>query len=270
MQKSIQLADVSKRIRATIISTCFRRKGGHLASSLSAVEIFYALLTTQTNLLSQHDRTDRLIISSCQCALAFYATLLELSKLTQSDLDGFLSEENGTLGMFPRAGIPASDYTAGSLGHGISFGVGIALYRKRKQLPGSVFIFVGDGELQEGENWEALMAASHYNLTNIVVLVNLNHVQISGATSDVMHLGDVYEKFHAFGWDAKRANGHSIEDIRANLTKKQQTDWPTAIFCETVKGNGTKTTKSDPTWHYRVPNADEYRILLSELHKEVA
>ncbi len=269
MSANSQPTSISKRIRATIISTCFRRQGGHLASSLSAVEVFYALLTTRTNLLSAHNRNDRLIISSCQCALAFYATLSELSKLTKDDLDGFLSEDKSALPMFPRAGIPASDYTAGSLGHGISFGIGIALYRKRKRLPGLVFVFVGDGELQEGENWEALMAASHYNLTNIVVLVNLNHVQISGTTSAVMHLGDIHEKFRAFGWGVKRANGHSIEDIRARIVETSSTDRPTAIFCETVKGMGTQITTTDPTWHYRVPTPSEYKTLLSELHEEV-
>lgn len=262
----MNIAETLAKIRARVVSTCYHSQGGHIASSLSSVEIFYSLLVSRYGGAQVKERDDRLIVSSCQCALALYSVLCELGYITEYEIRNFLSHAKGSLAMFPNTTAPWSDFNAGSLGHGISFGVGQALIKKRCHQPGKVFVVVGDGELDEGENWEGLMAANHYTLSNLVVIVNYNGVQISGSLHEVMDLGDIGGKLKAFGANVHFVDGHSVDEMKLAFRSEMAGNRPTAIICRTVKGKGLEMTEKDPSWHYRIPTPLECQYMLNALN----
>jgi transketolase len=154
----------------------------------------------------------------------------------------------------------------GALGHGFSVAVGMALGAQKSGAPWRVFVLTGDGELQEGTNWEAAMAAAHYSLGNLTVLVDHNGLQLADRVKGTMDIEPLAEKFGAFGFDVHRADGHSVEELRAVL---ESLDYrgrrPHAVIAETVKGKGVSFMENVPEWHHRIPTGEECRAALAEL-----
>jgi len=260
----------ANRIRKSIFSACFNGGGGHIASSLSMVEIIYSVFAhNKTDLIgnSLDFKKDRFLLSSCQGALALYSVMLELGEITDSELKNFLSLKSN-LTMFPTKELAYSDMTSGSLGHALSLAIGMSLFHKSKgETYRNIYVVMGDGELNEGSNWEAIMAVSHFGLSNICLVVNNNGVQIDGANSDVMNISPLSEKFSSFGWNVNDVDGHSIDELQKTITNftNKNSNKPTVLLAKTIKGNGVSFTVNEPSWHYKVPTEIEHQLAIKEL-----
>lgn len=269
-QSSTCINHITNKIRANIIAGCHQSRGGHIASSLSMVEIIYSLFSHQeTDLIDDQngDKKDRFLLSSCQGALALYAVMNEIGEIDEREFSRFLHRDS-SLTMFPSKDLKFSDMTAGSLGHALSLATGMALTHKNKgQVNRKVYVLLGDGELNEGSNWEGIMAAAHFGLSNICLVVNNNGVQIDGTNAEVMNTEPLTDKFASFGWDAFQVDGHNCAQMRDAFTDfiHGSEGKPTVILAETIKGKGVSFTTNNPLWHYRVPTKAECQLAKMEL-----
>ena len=163
---------------------------------------------------------------------------------------------------------PGIDMTSGSLGNGLSAGVGMALSSRRSRLDFNVFVMLGDGEIQEGIVWEAAMSAAHYKLDNIVAIVDNNGLQVDGCTNDIMSICPVAQKWEAFCWNVLETDGHNMEEILDSFEEALNNKGPTVIIAHTVKGKGVSFMENQVVWHGLAPNREEYEKAMEELEKE--
>jgi transketolase len=255
------LGRIEKNIRYQIFKLCHESGGGHIASSLSMVEILWSVFSAHYK--PPHDR---FLLSSCQGALALYCVQYAL-KNQEFKLSDFL-KEGSDLTMFPNTDLPFSDMTSGSLGHGISMAVGMGLHKKfNAAVEDTLYVVVGDGELDEGSNWEGIMAAAHFSISNLIIIINYNKVQIDGTTAAVMNIEPLVDKLTSFGCNVLSVNGHNTEEIidAISTIKRKKTEGPSVLIAHTVKGYGISFCAKDLSWHYRVPTALELDFVKSEL-----
>lgn len=255
------LGRIEKDIRYQIFKLCHEAGGGHIASSLSMVEILWSIFSTHYK--PPHDR---FLLSSCQGALALYCVQHTL-KTPDFELTDFL-KEGSNLTMFPNTDLPFSDMTSGSLGHGISMAVGMGLHKKINAVVGdTLYVVVGDGELDEGSNWEGIMAAAHFSISNLIIIINYNKVQIDGTTASVMNIEPLIDKLTSFGCNVFSVDGHNTKEIIDTITsiKQKNTEGPSVLIAHTIKGHGISFCAKDLSWHYRVPTKLELDFVKQEL-----
>ncbi len=257
-------------LRKKIFLTAYPIKAAHIASAFSIVEILYSLYCdgvmhyNVTN-LNDPDR-DRFILSKGHASLAVYAILNKIGIISDAELSTFCRPGyslGGEVNINETAGVEA---TTGSLGHGLSFGVGIALALKKKKSPGKVYVLVGNGEIQEGVMWEAVMTAYKFKLDNLVVILDDNKVQKMGFTRDTMRIDSWNERWAAFGWIVDETDGHNVEQLTAILKKKNNSDCPRIIIANTVKGKGVSIMENNPDWHFKMPYRRELKVFMKELN----
>ena len=160
---------------------------------------------------------------------------------------------------------PGLDMSSGSLGNGLSCGLGMAMAARWKQKDYRVYVLLGDGECEEGEVWEAAMAAAHHHMSQLTAIVDINGLQLTGPTQEVMNLGDLAAKFRAFGWNTSEINGHDVEQILRALDYARETDGPTAILAHTVKGKGVSFMENRVEWHGKAPSDQEAARAIEEI-----
>lgn len=262
------LEKIALEIRRSIFRTVCLNKAGHLASSLSSVEILVGLYFG--NILRYNveepewEGRDRFILSKGHAALAFYHVLAKAGYFEQKKVDSFCMEGSEFGGLATYGKIPGVEMTSGSLGHGLSFAAGIAMAaRINKNSLYHVYTMVGDGELQEGEVWEAALFISHNNLTNLTIIVDNNRIQATGFSKNIIDLGNLNEKWKAFGFNVIEVDGHNINQICEGLEAK--TDKPKVIIANTRKGKGLSFAENKGDWHYKMPTEQEIDIGLREL-----
>lgn len=247
---------IEGRARIDILNAARRAgpTGAHIAPSLSLVEISLAILSTrQTN--------DSVILSKGHGALGYYAAMHQLNIISDEEFSTF--EQDG--GLFP--GQPCKndnekiEYSGGSLGMGLSYGVGVATAKRNK---GLVFVILGDGELNEGTNWESAQLASQLMLTNLIVVVDNNGLQSDGVCKEIINV-DYRRVWEAFGWEVLECNGHSIEEL--NMTLKTKKKKPTVIMANTVKGKGVSFMEQNNEWHHHILNEEQYNKAIEEVSK---
>lgn len=241
------LEEMAKRIRLAVIEMSHRAETPHLGSSLSVVDILCAL--------GDKIKSDKVILSKGHAVTALYALLAELGQINKTELLHF--NENGSrLPEQPSPHcVPGVEWATGSLGHGLSVGVGFSLAARIKKEKYKTYVVMSDGECNEGSVWEACMFASAQGLSNLAVIVDYNKWQATGRSNEVMCLSPLEDKFQSFGWDAISVNGHDIQSLRAEINKDR--DKPLAIIANTVKGKGVSFMEDDNNWHYRIPTKDE-------------
>lgn len=244
-----------------------RGKAAHVGSALSAVDLLSVLYTELR--ISPADwkawkSEDILIFSKGHAAAALYSVLSNVGFFPNDWLCRY-SQDGCELGGHVTFGIPGVELSTGSLGHGLPFGVGIALQRKRQYLPGRVFVVMSDGELDEGSTWESLLIASHQHLGNLVMIIDRNRLQSLEGTEDTLSLEPLDKKFEAFGWGVKIIDGHNHEEIERALRVDAESNEPTVIIGETTKGKGVSFMENEVKWHYRPPNPEELSAALKEL-----
>ncbi len=268
------LIEVCKRIRRHIVEMTHAAQSGHPGGSLSATEIFAALYFGG---VARHDptnpqwpRRDRVILSKGHATPVVYAALAEAGYFSADLLPGFRSLGAELQGHVVRGKPAGVEMSGGALGMGLSFAVGVALGHQLDGLPddeGQLFVVVGDGELNEGQNWEAIMSASHFGLHRITAIVDRNHYQNDGAGDEIMRIEPVGDKWAAFGWGVQHVDGHDVAAVRdALLSARARRDAPQVVICETVKGRGVSFMAENPAgWHGKGPSDEQLAQALSEI-----
>jgi transketolase len=261
--------NIAKQIRRTILNMIYRTKSPHIGSSFSMVEILVALyfriLFIDPEKPNDPNR-DRFVLSKGHGCPALYATLAQRGFLSENVLDKF-AVDGGSLEQHPTRDISAGiETSSGSLGHGLSLGAGMAIAAKYDRSSYRVFVFLGDGELDEGSNWETIMFAAHHQLDNLVAIVDYNRLQILGRTSEVLNLEPLADKWRSFGWAVREIDGHDFKQIIEVfgqipfLSRK-----PSVVIAHTIKGKGVSFMEDECCWHDKYPDEEEYKKALAEL-----
>jgi len=264
-----EMAVIAKRLRRHIITMTGRAGSGHPGGSLSAVEIvtalYFKVLRHKPRNPCWSDR-DRFILSKGHAAPVLYATLAESGYFPISELATLRQLDSHLQGHTDRVTCPGVEMSAGALGQGLSFAIGVALAGRLNSQDYRAYVLLGDGECDEGQVWEAAMAAAHFKLDNLVAIVDNNGQQIDGWNRDVMNLEPFRAKWQAFGWHVIEVDGHDFTQlITAFDQAKQVKGGPTVIIAHTVKGKGVSFMENNPDFHGKAPNADEVKIALKEL-----
>ncbi|MBE3036674.1 MAG: transketolase [Candidatus Atribacteria bacterium] len=261
------LNEKAKQIRADIIKMLYLCQSGHPGGSLSCVEILMSLYYQVANVDATDpgmENRDRIVLSKGHACPALYAILADKGFFPRKDLWSLRQIDSHLQGHPDMIKTPGVDVNTGSLGQGASIAVGLALAAKYKKADYKVYVIIGDGEVQEGLIWEAAMAAAHYKLDNLTVLLDHNGLQIDGSNDQVMSIGDIMAKYRAFGFECIKVDGHDIEDITEAINVPI-TGKPKFICCETVKGKGVSFMENKFEWHGKVINTNEYIVALKEL-----
>lgn len=266
-----QLEQIAKIARKNIIEQVYGAKSGHPGSSLSCVDILTVLYFNEMNIdpeePTMEDR-DRLVLSKGHASPALYSILAQRRFFPKEELKEFRKLGSRLQGHPDRKKLPGLDMSGGSLGQGLSAACGMALASQLKKQHNRVYCIVGDGELQEGQIWEAAMTAAHYKLDNLCVIVDNNHLQIDGKIEEVMNPNPIDEKFESFGFEVLKTNGHDIKKLMETFEQaKHIKDSPTVIIAHTVKGKGVSFMENKAEWHGKAPSEEEYKQAMEELEK---
>jgi transketolase len=257
----------SVRYRRDILRYIFHAGAGHTGGSLSCVDILNVLYNRVLRVTPQtisDPRRDRYIQSKGHSVEALYVVLADCGFFPVCELETLCRFQSRFVG-HPTRKVPGIEMNTGALGHGLSISVGLALAAKRDGTDYRVFTLLGDGELAEGSNWEAAMAAAHHRLDNLTAVLDHNSLQITGRTQDVCSSEPVDEKFRAFGWTVLGVDGHDVDQLTQALTTPPESGQPTCIIANTVKGRGVSFMENGVKWHHGVPSQQEFDQALREL-----
>ena len=251
----------------------FRAASGHIGGSFSAMDILTELYFEEMRIDPAAPRApgrDRFVLSKGHCTPALYSILALRGYFPEKDLELFRSIKGHMSGHPDMVHVPGVDMSTGSLGQGISAAVGMALAGKLDGAPYRVYALLGDGEVEEGEVWEAAMSAAKYGLDNLCAIVDVNGLQIDGRTADVMPSEPLDRKFAAFNWHVITVDGHDFDALRAAFAEARQVKGqPTVLIAKTVKGKGVSFMENDAGWHGKAPNAEQYEKAVAELDAAV-
>ncbi|WP_207725883.1 transketolase, partial [Clostridium beijerinckii] len=266
------LKGIAKQVRKDIVTMLTESHSGHPGGSLSSVEILVSLYFHEMNLNSSNHKDlnrDRFVLSKGHAAPVLYSVLARKGFFNIDELKN-LRKFGSILQGHPNMNeVPGVDMSTGSLGQGISAAVGMAIAGKIDKKDYRVYSLLGDGELEEGQVWEAAMAAAHYKLGNLTAFVDNNGLQIDGPCTEVMSPEPVTDKFKAFGWKVLLIDGHNFEEIiNAIEEAKKVEDKPTVIVCKTVKGKGVSFMENQAGWHGTAPNIEQCEQALKEIGGE--
>jgi transketolase len=273
-QKLLQIKKNAVLIRKHIIDEVYTASSGHPGGSLSCADILTVLYFHEMKIDVQNPKwedRDRFVLSKGHCAPALYATLAEKGFFPKEELLRFRHVDSYLEGHPSMKSVPGVDMSTGSLGQGISAAVGMALAGKIDKKDYRVYAILGDGEIQEGQVWEACMCAAHYKLDNLVAFLDHNGLQIDGKITEVMSPEPVEEKFEAFGWKVFNVNGHDYIQITEALEEARKTKGrPTMIIADTVKGKGVSFMENLAGWHGVAPNKEQRDQAFGELNELMA
>jgi len=258
-------------LRRTVIEMSYAGSTGHIAPAFSIIEILAVLYRSHLNLGGENPDSpgrDYLVLSKGHGIMAQYACMHELGWLSSEELGCYFGDGTVLKGLSD-AHIPGVETTSGSMGHGLSVGVGLAWAAKRLRTKQRCFAIVGDGEMNEGPIWEAFLFAAHWNLSNLTVIIDNNGLQAMGRVEEVLRLGSIAEKLRAFGFETREVNGHDEVALDAALRQLDEagSTHPRAIVAKTVKGYGVSFMQDNNIWHYTRLTPETYRAALAELDR---
>ena len=261
----------AKEIRKSIIEEVYSAKSGHPGGSLSIADIMTVLYFDELNIDEKNpnwEDRDRLVLSKGHCAPALYAALAERGYFEKEKLKTLRHIDSNLQGHPNMNDVPGVDMSTGSLGQGLSAANGMAISAKMDNKNYRVYCILGDGEIEEGQIWEAAMASNKYKLDNLCVIVDNNNLQIDGTIEEVMSSYPIDEKFKSFGFNVITIDGHNIDQIKLALWQAKQTkNKPTCIIAKTVKGKGVSFMENKAEWHGIAPNEEQYNQAMEELSK---
>jgi len=272
MNKEYKLEEISKLIRKDIVSMLTESASGHPGGSLSIADImavlFFKEMNIDTSKVNDPDR-DRFVLSKGHAAPALYSALARKGYFEVEELKTLRKTGSRLQGHPNMNDLPGIDMSTGSLGQGISAAVGMAIAGKLDKKDYRVYSILGDGELEEGQVWEASMSAAHYKLDNLTAFIDNNGLQIDGNIENVMNPGPIDKKFEAFGWNVLKINGHDYDEIINAIAKaKEFKGKPTAIICKTIKGKGVSFMENKAEWHGNAPSKEQCEQALKEIGGE--
>ena len=264
-----ELVEISKQIRKDIVQMLTESASGHPGGSLSATDIVTTLFFSELNIDPNNpkdENRDRFVLSKGHAAPVLYSALARRGFFDPKELLTLRKTGSRLQGHPNMNDLPGIDMSTGSLGQGISAAVGMALAGKADNKSYRVYALLGDGELEEGQVWEASMCAAHYKLDNLTAFVDFNGLQIDGEITKVMNPSPIDKKFEAFGWNVLVIDGHNYDEILDAIEKaKNHKGQPTAIICNTVKGKGVSFMENEASWHGTAQNKEQCEIALKEL-----
>ena len=268
---NLELEKMANEIRKDIVTAVHSAKSGHPGGSLSSADIFTYLYFEEMNVAPANPKwedRDRFVLSKGHVAPGLYSTLAEKGYFPKEDLKTLRHTGSYLQGHPDMKHIPGIDMSSGSLGQGVSVAVGMAAAGKYDKKDYRVYTLTGDGEIQEGQIWEAAMWAGHRKLDNLVVIVDNNNLQIDGSVEDVCSPYPIDKKFEAFNFHVINIDGNDFDQIRAAFKEARETKgMPTAIIAKTVKGKGVSFMENAAGWHGKAPNDEEYEIAMADLEK---
>ncbi len=264
-----EIEKIAKNIRRGIIEAVYANKSGHPGGSLSVADIMSVLYFNEMNIDEKNpkwEERDRLVLSKGHCSPALYSTLANRGYFDIEKLKTFRSFDSELQGHPDMKKVPGVDMTSGSLGQGLSCANGMAIAGKMDNKNYRVYCILGDGEIEEGQIWEAAMTSAKYKLDNLCVIVDNNNLQIDGTIEEVMSSYPIDEKFKSFGFQVINIDGHNIQEIMdAFEVAKTVKNKPVCIIAKTIKGKGVSYMENQVSWHGSAPNEEQYRIAINEL-----
>lgn len=255
----MELEKIANEIRKDILLEIYSANSGHPGGALSCADILTAIYFKTIK------EGDKVILSKGHASAALYAVLAEKGFFDKEELKTFRklnSKLQGHPSILKTNGVDAS---SGSLGQGLSIANGIALSYKMDKKDNFVYVIMGDGEIQEGQIWEAMMTANHYNLNNVIAFLDYNKLQIDGANREVMTVAPLDEKFKSFGWFVQEIDGHNFDEITNAIENAKNQNRPSIIIANTIKGKGISFMENQVGWHGKAPNKEEFEKAMSEL-----
>ena len=272
-EKIKELKLSAANIRKMALEAIHSANSGHPGGSLSAADILAYLYMEEMNVNPDNPKDperDRFVLSKGHAAPGLYGALAERGFIPKEDIKTFRNAESYLQGHPDMKGVPGVDMSTGSLGQGISAACGIALAGKLDKKDYRVYSILGDGELEEGQVWEAAMFAAHYNLDNLTAFLDFNGLQIDGDIREVMNPTPVDEKFRAFNWNVICIDAHNFEEIEKAIEEAKDTKGkPTMIIAKSVKGKGVSYMENQAGWHGSAPNDEQYEMAVAELDKYI-
>ncbi|MEB3287251.1 MAG: transketolase [Vampirovibrionales bacterium] len=271
------LHKIAARLRIDILDMIFEAQSGHPGSSLSCIDLlvnlwFHQMVYDPNN--ADWSGRDRFVMSKGHGAPAYYATLMEVGYIPKEEIHTLRKVHSNLQGHPASKYIKGCDVSTGSLGQGLSVGVGMALGLRLDKNPARVYVLMGDGECQEGNVWEAALSAPHHKVSRLTAIVDRNRLQIDGNTELVKALGQIAPKFAAFGWNIIEIDGHDYRQIQEALHQSdvlaKETEQPTVIVANTVKGKGVSFMENQAGWHGKAPNQEQYDKAKAELSAVLA
>ena len=265
------LKRISIEVRKGIIEAIYSAKSGHPGGALSCADILTVLYFNQMNIDENKPNDlnrDRLVLSKGHASAALYSVLAQKGYFNKEELKTFRKFKSPLQGHPDMQKLPGVDMTTGSLGQGLSACVGMAIASKLNKAGCKIYCILGDGEIEEGQVWEAVMSASKNNLDNLCVILDNNNLQIDGKIEEVGGMNNITEKFLSFGFNVLNIDGHNIESIIDAITTAKQTKGkPTIIIAKTIKGKGISFMENKVSWHGKAPSEEEYNKAIEELDK---
>ena len=262
-------------LRLDIIDEVYKSKSGHVGGDLSVIDIltvlYYQVMDITSENFSARDR-DHFLLSKGHCVDALYMVLGDLGFFDKEEAKETFSAYGSKFIGHPNTEVPGIEINSGSLGHGLALGVGMALAAKMDDRSGRIYVVLGDGEMAEGSNYEAMMAAGQYHLDNLCATVDLNGLQISGTTNEVMSTADLGKKFQDFGWNVIHvSDGNDCTQLADAYELAAGTKGkPTAVIAHTVKGKGVSFMENNKSWHHGVMTEEQYHQAVAELKEVLA
>ena len=273
MQHTIEeLEELARKCRIEIVKMVYRAQAGHPGGSLSEIDLLAGLYGTTMRVRPDdpdwEDR-DRFILSKGHASPGMYALLAEKGFISHEDLKSYRVLGGVCQGHVDMKWCPGVDFSAGSLGMGLSYGMGCAIAAKLDGSERRAFVMLGDGEIQEGSVWEAAMAAAHHELGNLKVILDRNRIQNDDFCETQMRMFDIPAKWRAFGWNVKEIDGHNMREVVEGMDYLSETnDGPSILIAHTVKGKGVSFMEDNPSFHGAAPNDEQYGQALAELGVE--
>jgi transketolase len=265
---NMNLEEKSKQLRRNILKYIYNAKAGHTGGSLSVIDILNVLYNKIMNVSPENfkeNSRDRYIQSKGHCVEALYVVLADKGFFPEDDLLTLCKYESPYIG-HPTKYVRGIEQNTGGLGHGLSMCAGMAWAAKKDKTGVRVFTVLGDGEMAEGSNWEAMMFAAHHKLDNLCAVLDYNKLQITGPNTDVMGLEPIDKKLEAFGWAVKHVDGHNIEELKEAFESMPfEKNKPNFIIAHTIKGKGVSYMENQTKWHHGVPNKEQYELAMREL-----
>ena len=266
---------VANKVRKKILLMAFSagQSSAHIGGALSSADIISTLYETVFKINKKNiydEEKDRFILSKGHGCLTYYAILNHLGFITDDELLTFEKDGSILLGHPVKNRDKGIEFSNGSLGMGLSIGVGLAIGYKRLNKKNNVYVILGDGECNEGSVWESFMCANKFNLDNLFVFIDNNKFQQTGSNDEILINNNLNDKLSSFGWNTKKINGHSIEEIYDFLVTNKNNQKPNIAICETIKGKGVSFIENNNDWHHTVLTKKNYDIAINELNKNEA
>lgn len=271
-EQAVALRAIGNQIRIRSLRMVHRSQLGHVGGDLSAADILVTLYKAILRVDPKNPlapERDRFVMSKGHCSAALYATLAEAGFFDVTELETYMAPLSRLNGHPDRNSVPGVEANTGPLGHGLPIAVGCALAAKMDNASWRTFVLTGDGELQEGSNWEAAMAAAHYRLDNLTLIVDRNLIQQGDFTENTIAMEPLAERWRAFGWEVKEINGHDYDELISILgSVPLQAGKPSCVIAHTEKGHGVSFMTDRPEWHHKVPSNYDLEAAIEELMRE--